>query len=179
MIKNDDSYMSMTRGHCQEDLSSAYILAVAAKAGFNCGPFSGHDYGVDTIISFVDIIDNHMLTSHPLYIQVKATYNFTEDDVDNCIIYDLDVKTYNMLIREDRGFPIILILYCMPRDDNEWLLVNEQNTTLKNCGYWASFRGETRSQNTSRCRIKIPKDQIFNELAIKSIMERIKTGGVP
>lgn len=171
--------MSMTQEHCQEDLSCAYISAVAAKAGFNCGPFHGHDYGIDRVISFVEKLDNKMVTAHPLYIQVKATYNFIDDNPENCIIYDLDVGAYNMLIREDIGIPIILVLYCMPRDENEWVSVEEQNTTLKYCGYWISLRGNPRTQNTSKIRIRIPKERIFNELALKSIMNEIKTRGVP
>lgn len=169
----------MTIEHCQEDLSCAYISAVAAKAGFNCGTFSGHDYGIDRIISFVDKINTKMVTSHPLYIQVKATYVFTEDNVQNCIIYDLDAGTYNMLIRGDLGMPIILVLYCMPRDENEWMSFQEDYTILKHCGYWISLRGFPEVPNTSTRRIRIPKDQIFNELTLKSIMGQIKSGGVP
>jgi hypothetical protein len=35
--------MSLIPQHRQEDLSVAYILAVAAKAGYNCGKLSMHD----------------------------------------------------------------------------------------------------------------------------------------
>ena len=45
--------MSLTREHRQEDLSFAYISAVAAKAGYNCNRPSGHDYGIDLEIGDV------------------------------------------------------------------------------------------------------------------------------
>lgn len=132
--------MSLTLQNRQEDLSIAYISAIAAKAGYDCGRPGKHDYGVDLeIIPVIDTDGKKQLTGTPLYIQAKASYNFTIND--ECISYDLKVNNYNMLIREDLGLPIILVLYCMPRNDNEWLSVYDMRTVLKNCGYWMSLSG--------------------------------------
>jgi hypothetical protein len=169
--------MSLTREHSQENLSIAYISAVAAKSGFMCQRQS-QDYGTDIEIGIVEQFGNSRRdTLFRLGIQAKASYNYTISDLDNCIVYDLDVKNYNSLILENRGIPAILVLYCMPSNDDDWLSVHDNCTILKYCGYWMSLRGKPESANNSTQRIKIPKEQIFTELNLTSIMERIKNGG--
>ena len=165
----------ITREHRQEDLSCAYISAVAAKAGYNCGRPGGHDYGVDLEISSVEEIGGIRDPSHYLHIQAKATQNFTSSERD--IRYDLDVKAYNMLCRKDRGTPLILVLYCMPKIEDEWLLVQEHSTTPKYCGYWKSLRGQAQSKNIETVRINIPKDNTFSDQSLRSIMTTIEGGG--
>jgi hypothetical protein len=167
--------MSLTREHCKEDLSCAYIAAVAAKAGFNCGRPGGHDYGFDLEISGVDVIEGRRVPSpYTLRISAKASQNFIISD--DYLLYDLEVKDYNWLIQKNRGIPVILVLYCMPRDENEWLSVYEASTTLKYCGYWKSLRGMPPSSNKETVRITISRDQIFNETSLNSIMNLIEGG---
>ncbi len=172
--------MSLTREHRQEDLSLAYILAVAAKAGYDCSSFSRHDYGIDIQLSCVEQIDHKRVPCGPiLHIQAKASHNFTNSDDDNYIVYDLDVRAYNILIREDRFLTAILVLYGMPSDAGKWLSVYESSTTLRYCGYWLSLRGLPAPTNKTKRRIKIPKEQRFTESSLSSIMTRIKGGGFP
>jgi hypothetical protein len=65
----------------------------------------------------------------------------------------------------------------MPRDENEWMYVEEDFTTLKHCGYWISLKGMPRSENIATQSIKIPKEQLFNESSLEYIMNSIKNGG--
>ena len=172
--------MSLTREHRQEDLSFAYISAVAAKAGYNCGRPSGHDYGIDLEIGdLAQIGQRRVDLGHRLHIQAKASHNCIIPDDDRCILYDLKIDAYNMLILEDRGTPAILVLYYMPSDEDGWLSVYEEYTTLKHCGYWISLRGMPASTNKVTQRIRIPKEQMFTDSSLKSIMDRIKGGDLP
>ena len=170
--------MSLTRQHTQEDLSLAYILAVAAKAGYDCSSFSRHDYGIDIQLSCVEQIDHTRVPCGPiLHIQAKASHNFTISDDDNHIVYDLKVDVYNMLIRENQDTPAILVLYCMPSDEDKWLSIYENCTALRNCGYWLSLRGMPDSTNEATQRIIIPKKQRFTDSYLQSIMTRIEGEG--
>ena len=172
--------MSLTREHRQEDLSFAYISAVVANAGHNCGPPQRHDYGIDIEIGYVAKFgEGRMDTGHRLHIQAKASHNFAISDDGNCITYDLKVRAYNKLILKDLGNPAILVLYCMPSDENDWLSVYEECTTLRHCGYWISLRGMPASTNKTTLKIEIPKEQMFNDKSLKDIMDRIKGGGYP
>lgn len=172
--------MSLTREHRQEDLSFAYISAVVANAGHNCGPPQRHDYGIDIEIGYVAKIGQRRRdTGHRLHIQAKASHTFAISDDDNCIIYNIKVGAYNDLILKDRGNPAILVLYCMPSDENGWLSVYEECTTLKHCGYWISLRGMPVSTNKTTLKIEIPKEQMFTDKSLKDIMDRIKGGEYP
>jgi len=172
--------MSLTREHRQEDLSFAYISAVVANAGHNCGLPQRHDYGIDIEIGYVAKSGKQRMdTGHRLHIQAKASHNFAISDDGNCITYDLKVRAYNKLILEDLGNPAILVLYCMPSDENDWLSVYEECTTLRHCGYWISLRGMPASTNKTTLKIEIPKAQMFNDKSLKDIMDRIKGGGYP
>jgi hypothetical protein len=176
--------MSITRQHIQEDLSVAYISAVAAKAGFDCGNPNRHDYGVDLEINSVKI-DKHnkrKTSGMPLRIQAKASQNYQISKEGKYISYKLEIDNYNMLIDDTEGGPpCILVLYCMPVDDKEWLDIRNGQTTdgyttLKHCGYWVSLRGDEESDNGYNIRIKIPRTQVFNESSLKLIMENVRGG---
>lgn len=114
----------------------------------------------------------------PLRIQAKASYDFADNN-DGYISFDLKSRNYNILAKDQKGFPIILVLYCMPKEEKEWLNVLSEGTTLKHCGYWLSLRGERLSKNKNTVSIKIPKDQIFSENSLKSIMTNIQERGYP
>ena len=172
--------MSRPKAHIQEDLSMVYVSAVAANAGFSCDFFK-KDYGVDAQINMIKKIKTNSKTEFiqegiPLHVQLKASYNF-EIDCDN-IKYNIPVRNYNLLIRNSLN-PHILILYCMPSDDMEWLSVCENNTTMKHCGYWLSLRGQDKSSNTATKLVTIPKSQIFNVTSLRVIMESINSGEFP
>jgi hypothetical protein len=102
--------MSLTREHIQEDLSVAYISAVAAKAGYDCHCYGKHDYGIDLQINPIVIgSDNsRYFDGKPLRIQAKATQNFEEGDEDS-ILFVLKARNYNILARAEKNYPIILV----------------------------------------------------------------------
>jgi hypothetical protein len=171
--------MSLTREHIQEDLSVAYISAVAAKAGYDCGNCQKHDYGIDLEINPIEIGDEGERYTYgmPLRVQAKASYG-VDLSHDDFIKFNLRARNYNILARDTgRGPPSILVLYCMPPEDHDWLSIEENHTTLKHCGYWASLRGKDLTRNTSTIGIKIPRAQVFNESSLKQIMEMIQSEG--
>lgn len=171
--------MSLTREHIQEDLSVAYISAVAAKAGFDCQvqPHR-HDYGVDLKIARVEIGEDggRSHCGRELFIQAKATHT-VDISKNGYISYSIKKNNYNKLVEDPGvGSPIILVLYCMPKDDNEWLSVcDHEQAILKHCGYWISLRGCEKTRNKQKISIKIPKERIFNETALKWIMNTIQS----
>jgi len=156
----------------QEAISFAYVRAIVAKAGMNIGLPGDNDVGEDFII--FPVVKNKKSGRlskplKPLYIQVKASYKY--DIKDDNIIYDLDVKNYNQLI-DDSYIPFILVLYCMPPTENEWLHVCNDYTALKYCGYWTWLKGDSPSENKETQRIVIPRDRLFTEHSLKEVVRR-------
>lgn len=94
------------------------------------------------------------------------------------IKYNLEVKNYNDLVDEEVGTPRILIVYKMPQDKYEWIKVNTEKVTLKNCAWWCSLKGKKVSDNNQKKTIYIPKNQIFDEKALITLMNKIRKGEI-
>lgn len=155
-----------------------YVRAVASKAGCICAIYN-HDYGTDIEIKSVKKIGNKRWPlGTPLVVQIKSSKNYKI--LSNGIIsYKLNADNYNLLIREDTGSPYILVLYCMPKDETEWLSICNESTQLRYCGYWVYLGGRSESDHSRTVHIEIPQKQIFNVESLISIMSSIESKEFP
>jgi hypothetical protein len=170
--------MSITKQHTQEALSLAFIHAVSGIAGLNVQIGARHDYGVDGTLRAVVVRDGRRIESGVLVdFQLKASHNWSL--VDDHIVYDLEVKTYNDLVTREPDTPtFILVLLCMPKLEADWISTDEQCLTLRNCCYWVTLSGPP-SENKTRKRIHIPRQNVLTPLAMGAILaaERSKMLG--
>jgi hypothetical protein len=166
----------LTDQHIAEDLSRAYVQAVAAKAGVNLST-RVHDYGVDGTFHPIRIIGGRRVEAgFPLDFQLKASKNWaiSEDHV----VYDLEAKTYNDLVVRKRASGAalcILILLCLPENPQEWLDLDEERLLLRKCCYWEYLKGDP-SENTQTVRIRIPTAQRLSPESLLALLERVKGG---
>ena len=87
----------MIEQHKKESLSEAYVRAVAGRVGIDVAVTS-RDYGVDGTFRETAVYNGrHFTTGYPLDFQLKASVNWKIDG--DCVVYDLEAKTYNDLIR--------------------------------------------------------------------------------
>ena len=164
----------LTIQHMKEGLSRAYTLAVTHRAGLNLSK-PEFDYGIDVTISNLVVRGNRIVSGgHSIDIQLNSTCNveFKNDTV----VYDLEVKNYNDLVSEEVGTPRILVLFVMPKNQDEWVNISVDNTVLKNCAWWCSLVGEQISSNQETKTIHIPVNQIFTPNALIELMEKTKRG---
>lgn len=168
--------MPIPSTHCQERLSVAYALAVIAQAGFAVMSHIGHEYGTDLLIQKVRIKNNKYFPSADgVMLQLKATTRYElKGDV---ISFPMDVEDYNKLVRDEddpeEERSIILVLYCMPRDQQQWLSMTEHQLSLYHCCYWKHIT-EARSDNKSNTTIYIPRQQVFDTQAVEHIFEQYR-----
>lgn len=162
------------RAHIQETLSQVYVQAVAAKIGAIVQlAQQGQDYGVDVTIRPLLREDGVYFPYIPVDCQLKSTVNWKEED--GYIDYDLKVGTYNNLVisaRERRVSPKMLILYCLPRNEDEWLAVNHERLLMRRCCYYETSWNKRPSSNKKSVRIRIPKDQLLTPDALTKILTR-------
>ena len=88
--------------HAKSILSKSYVNAIAAQAGYGCH-FPDPDYGIDAIVSEVQVLDNgkYVQTGCHFNVQIKASYNYQKRD--DAIVYSLDRDAYQRLISHDAG----------------------------------------------------------------------------
>ena len=152
----------ITEEHIKEAISLRYLELVAAYNGYNANRPS-QDYGVDLEIKEVEqrTVDNkYFPTGRCLNLQVKAT---TENGViieNNLLKYDLATKNYNDLIQsKTQKSQLILIVFVLPKDKDEWLKISDKELFVKKCAYWFIPERDNFSNNTSSIRISIDKNK--------------------
>jgi hypothetical protein len=169
----------MTEQHIKEQLSRAFVKAIAADAGFILREYE-LDYGLDGKFSEVEynIYDEghkrFCETGFGIDFQLKATTDIEHKN--EHIIYDLEAKNYNDLVKTNVGTPRILILYLMPKERNEWLKVNSSSTTMQKCAWWCSLKGGLPTSNSQSKRIKIPDGNLLTPAELCKLISRVKEG---
>lgn len=165
----------ITIQHTQELLSQAYLHAIAGMAGVNFHSTRVYDYGVDGSLHPVKVINSRRVESgFAVDFQLKSSTNWSDDGKN--IVYDLEAKTYNDLVcRDTRAVPLILLLLCLPKERKDWLCWDERCLVMQRMCYWAVLQGKPTSNIASK-RVSIPKHQLFTPEAITEILNLVKTG---
>lgn len=165
----------------KEDLSIAYVRAVAGRAGIYLAHYV-RDWGVDGSFDTIQIVGGKPFPSgFPLDYQLKATECW--DCNDDRIIYDLDVEIHNALAMrtrqhlEEGANSCVLILYCLPDDPSQWLTLNADGLILRKCCYWYMIDGPV-SDNARTVRVKIPTSQVLTPNALLGLLEDAKDRGI-
>lgn len=153
----------------QERLSLAYIRAVAASAGFSFSE-PEEDYGIDAEISVTQEVEGRYVSSgEGLSLQVKST--ITADFTETEVVYPLKVSNYNMLVSPNFARPRILVLFCLPREENLWLEIEEDASRIRSCAYWISLQGRPISLNEKTVTIRIPRTNLFDQYTLRCVIE--------
>lgn len=150
-----------------EQLSLAYIRAVAADAG----------YQVSRPEPDVDSVDGVLMASFGrrprIEFQAKAT---TQDILRNGELhFPLPVKNYDELRAYTRT-PRILIVLLMPEEKPDWLQQSNDELCLRRCAYWLCLEGWAATPNTSTVTVPIPALNVFNSQQLVGLMQKVERG---
>lgn len=158
-----------------EELSIAYVSAIAAHAGIKCEIIGRKDHGTDMTFKRLRKrrIDNHYNDMDGIIIpcQVKSARSpqWEENEKKDIISYDLRAKNYNDLVNSTYGF---LVLMCLPAAVDQWL--QQDHTCLrlyKCCYYWMPELADEEIDNTSTKTIHIPRTQLFTAESLAGIVD--------
>jgi len=156
----------------ESELSIAYVLAIAAHSGFATEVKRIDMDSVDiTVEAKGQLTSQSILHAPKIDIQLKASYRCDLSDPDE-IPYDLKIKNYNEL-RGNYLVPRILVVLSLPTSQNDWLTHSINELIMKNCAYWLSLKGFPDENNDTKKRVKIPRNNVFSQTAIKEILERV------
>ena len=163
----------LTHQQQEENLSRAYVRAVAAMAGYVISVPENDSFGIDLTIRGPS--NNDPVTSHTLEVQLKATINLKSTG--NEWSYPLKKTNYDHL-REESVTPRILIVLRLPEDPSAWLEISHQQLQLQHCAYWISLKDFKETENKETITIKIRKDNIFNVDNLQNLMNQVDTGSM-
>lgn len=156
----------MTEELIKEQLSNSFINILASYKGFGLTK-DELDYGVDFCLKkYATRTANGKKrtynTGKYIDIQLKATTENSVSFVNSKLVYKLEVKNYNDLIirkSDDNYTPLILILFVLPNERDEWVKISDEEISLKKNAYWFYPENESVvSSNTTKKTIKIPEE---------------------
>lgn len=160
----------MTEEQKKEQLSNRFIGILAANKGFVLDKPDldlGVDYQLKKTTSYTTPLGKTRYTYDSRYIdlQLKATTENSIINETNSIKYDLEAKSFNDLVeRKTNGTaPLVLILFVLPNDPNNWVEIDQDEIKLRKNAYWFTpENGTLPTSNNSRIRIEIPKTNLLD-----------------
>ena len=102
--------------------------------------------------------------------QLKSSGNI--DDRRESFSYPLQIKNYNEL-REDITSTRILVVFCMPKEQNEWIEHSVEHLLIRKCAYWASLKGKPVTSNTESVSVTIQTNNVMSPDGLRSLMGKI------
>lgn len=160
-----------------EQFQIGYISAIAAAAGCNIVGTPVIDEGIDFVLSHRS--DQHQQTGAVyLELQLKSTSQFAGTTTRPAISSNMRADRYKEFTSTNPSVNRIVVVMSLPSDQNLWLTASHQQLSLKHCCYWVNLRGAPAS-TAARPTVSAPTANIFDDVALCGIMQRIGQGGQP
>lgn len=152
----------------REQLSIAYLHAVAAHAGYAWEPTRVDRDGIDGRVCARGIVDPAATISSPsIGFQLKATTTISE--VGDPIRFPLKQKNYDDL-RGRYAEPRYLAVLLLPTEFADWLRLDDSQLVLRRCMYWFSLAGSPETDNTTSTTVGIPRSNLLDVSALQRLM---------
>lgn len=145
----------------KEQLSLAFLHAVATRAGYTIGSWNVDKDGVDLTLRCQGLLVDLQVkcTSSPT---VLASGDFS---------FQLDTPTYNKLRDRTRSGPGYLALVIAPADPVHWIVHNPEDILLACHGYWARIQDRQAQASGESIAIDIPKTHVLNDMALAQMFK--------
>ena len=161
---------SLSTADQQERLSVAYVLALAAKAGYTTSQYDLDRIGID-----VDVHSEERMQPASLSLQLKATRRLYRLRDGSGFSFELEADTYNRLRHPKVQVPRLLAVLDMPDDEDEWLTVTVEGLMLRRRMYWLNLYGQPETMQSSET-VRIPVLQILDVEALRQLMDDSRHG---
>ena len=152
----------------EERLSMAYAHAVAARAGYTTAVYDLDRNGIDLRIQAGGAM------RPALELQLKATVNLRQADAES-FSFALPVRNYNLL-RKPAQTPRLLVVLDLPRDEQQWLTITDDELVIRHRAYWLNLLGAEETANRESVTVAIPRGNRFDVAGLQDLMERSRTG---
>ncbi|MCW3844397.1 DUF4365 domain-containing protein [Micromonospora yasonensis] len=144
----------------KEQISCAYLHAIAAREGLTIASWNVDKDGVDaTIRRGGPMVD----------LQLKCTQKARE--VANGHAFDLDVATYDKLRAADRSAPGYLAVVIVPADIEQWIVHDEEQILLRCRAYYACIQDAPEASGETTVAIHLPRENKLDGKALDLMID--------
>lgn len=162
--------MPLPREHLLDELATAYLQAVAARAGATIA-VSRQDYGVDGTLKHIIRASGGRFaeSGYPVDFQLKGTTTAVLKGGD--LVYDLKVRNYDLIVeRGASAAPYYLFIVHFPVEADRWIVQSSERLILEASAYWWTETGQ-HSGNAASVRIHVPTGQTLTVSSLQGILE--------
>jgi hypothetical protein len=164
----------MTPEQQREELSKAYVAALAARCGFKLGTWSQDGDCLDVTIG-APSVGVGTLARPKLDLQLKSSSDPSHVHNEH-ISWSLKRAHYDHL-RQESHVPILLVVLVLPAESSDWLSHSPEELVMRRCAYWENLRGrEPISGNAGSTTLHIPKANLFSPKNLEAMMAKIRRG---
>lgn len=154
----------------QGDYGETWVAVIAAACGIQHGRPTTLDLDkADVLLCLLATVAG---TYHPSVLaQVKTLQDLRYDEASAEYVYDLDVKTYNVLRRTDTSFRRVLVVIEVPDADSTRVRLERDGTTLLGIGAWVSIEGAPETTNTTTIAVRLPAANTLDPSGLRRMLE--------
>jgi len=161
----------LTENKIKEEISLAYVLAIAATKAFSTEITRVDSDSIDATIIYNGYLvpGESTLYSPEIKLQLKATSH--ANIIGDNIHFPLPLKNYNDL-KARSGNPRLLIILCLPEVKEDWLIHSTNELILKKCAYYLNLKGFADTDNDTSVTVKVPLNNVFSPDSLFDLMIR-------
>lgn len=169
---------AMTPEQLKEEVSKAYVHAVAARCGVAVANWT-QDHGcLDTTLRAAAAIGGGHLQKPKVDIQLKATTR-TDVEHEDHIAWSLEIGHYDQL-RATALVPHLLVILLLPPNLEDSVQHTAEQLVLRRCAYWVTMTGmETAPEGQKSRTVHVPKSQPFSPDGLREILSTVSRGELP
>jgi len=162
----------LTENDIKEELSYAYVHAIASRAGYGCDRPSKDRDSIDVVISAKDLLaENSIFNSPTLGLQLKATSGPLIANPDGHYPFVLPIKNY-IDLRKPTASPRLLVLFHLPEDDADWLESDHDRLLARRAAYWCNLRGQPEADTTTAKTVYVPQANLLTGEALTALLAK-------
>jgi len=165
----------MTEKQQREELSKAYVHAVAASCGYKLGEWSQDDDCMDVTICASGVQGGGVIADPKIDLQLKATNDHKRHVQSNgTVAWTLAAIHYEQLRRRAAN-PKLLVVLVLPEGTADWISHTNDHLILRRCAYWIKMTGQTLTPAPGKdsLTLHLPKEQVFSPENLRSLMEKL------
>lgn len=164
----------MTPEQQKEEISKAYLHAVAARKRFKVGVWSVDDGCLDVSIGAEGSLGGGKYESPRVDVQLKCTSRASVVKK-GFLSWSLERKHHDKLIAS-KVVPHLLVVLVLPPDEKEWLDHSVDRLILRRCAYWVKTTGLPPLTGPTGT-VRLPVSQVFSPDQLEDILTTISRTG--
>ncbi|NKS31217.1 DUF4365 domain-containing protein [Rhodococcus hoagii] len=161
-----------------EALQKGYVRAIAAAAGVIASE-PDIDEGIDLILTHTAKGVHKAEGKARLEVQLKST---TARISAAHVSAQLSRDRFEYFSTENPTTDKLIVIMAVPRNQEDWVKAGHSELLVRNCSYWVNIAGEAMPAGLAKddkITVRAPKVNVFDDIALCRIMERIGQGGRP